>query len=88
MDFLKTSSHIVFVILILALAGVVSLVTTLFFSQPKTTTVYVERPGWNYRRWWGHYGAGLPGWGGPKYPPPPSPHPKPPKPSQPPTPPK
>lgn len=48
--------------------------------QKPSTTVVVERPGMNnYRGWWGSYGAGLPGWGGPKYPPMPPPHPKPPK---------
>lgn len=61
---------------------------TVFLYGPKTrepTTIVVERPSWRrYPGWWGHYGAGLPGWGGPKVPPPPSPHPKPPKPTPPP----
>lgn len=63
---------------------------TVFLYGPTTreTTVVVERPWWNnYRGWWGQYGAGLPGWGGRKYPPPPSPHPKPPMPGSPPPPP-
>ncbi len=72
---------------VVLLSVVVSTLTILLYG-PKSTerTIVVERPGWNsYRGWWGHYGAGLPGWGGPKIPPPPSPHPKPPKPTPPPS---
>ena len=63
---------------VILLAIVVSSLTVLLYG-PQTTqrTVIVESPRWNnYRGWWGHYGAGLPGWGGPKFPTPPAPHPK------------
>ena len=81
MDTKTLSSGIVLVLGVVALAFVVTLVTNLFFSQPKTTTVIVQRPGWNnYRGWWGHYGGGLPGWGGPKHRPSPSPPSQPPQP--------
>jgi hypothetical protein len=55
------------------------LVSYLMPRQEKITTIYVEQPSWrNYHGWWGHYGAGLPGWGhGRSLPPPPPPHPKP-----------
>lgn len=78
---------------VIFLAILVSTLTVMLYgpSTKEPTTVIVERPRWNnYRGWWGHYGAGLPGWGGPKYPPMPPPHPKPsppPGPSQPPPPP-
>ncbi len=72
---------------ILILSIVVSALLILFYGpkQKEVATVYVQRPWYhNYRHWWGPYGSGLPGWGGPKYPPPPPPHPKPPAPVQPP----
>ena len=65
-----------------------SLVVFLYGPQTTQRTVVVESPLWNnYRGWWGYYGAGLPGWGGPKYPSSPAPHPKPPKAAPPPPPP-
>lgn len=83
MDSKLLSSSVLLVVGVFVLSITVSLLTTLFLTpKEKPTTVIVERPWWNnYRGWWGYYGAGLPGWGGPKYPPRPSPHPKPPKPS-------
>ena len=88
---LNSKSSLVWLGGVFLLALLVSSLTVYFLGpmlQPQSTTVVVERPWWNnYRGWWGHYGAGLPGWGGPKVPPPPSPHPKPPKPSSPPPPP-
>ena len=71
---------------VVLLSVVVSTLLVLLYGPQSTErTIVVERPWWNnYRGWWGHYGAGLPGWGGPKYPHPPAPHPKPPKPSPPP----
>jgi hypothetical protein len=74
---------------ILIISIVVSALLVLIYGpkQKEVATVYVEKPWYhNYRRWWGPYGGGLPGWGGPKYPPPPPPHPKPPMPSPPPAP--
>jgi len=69
---------------ILLLSIVVSALLVLFYGprEKEVATVYVERPRYrNYHGWWGYSGAGLPGWGGPKYPPPPPPHPKPPAPA-------
>jgi hypothetical protein len=78
MDTKTISSGIVLVLGVTALAFVVTLITNLFFSPPKTTTVIVQRPGWtNFRGWWGQSGGGLPGWGGPKH------RPSPPKPTPP-----
>ncbi len=74
----------------LILSIVVSALLVLIYGpkEREVATVYVQRPWYhNYRNWWGPYGAGLPGWGGPKYPPPPAPHPKPPAPVPPPAPP-
>ena len=67
---------------VILLSIFVSTMVVLLYGPSSTErTVIVEQPYWrNYRGWWGHYGAGLPGWGGPKFPPPPSPHPKPPMP--------
>lgn len=90
MDTRTLSSGILLVVGVLVLSVIVSTLTVLFYgpSTREPTTVVVERPWYtNYRGWWGHYGGGLPGWGGPHYPPPPAPHPKPPKPSPPPPPP-
>jgi hypothetical protein len=76
---------IVYLILGVILLSIIVSSLTVFLYGPKPTerTVVIERPWNNYKGWWGHYGAGLPGWGGPRYPPPPSPHPKPPIPSPP-----
>lgn len=56
---------------VFGLAIVVSLLLGYFFgsSMRKPTTIVVESPD-SYKRWWGHYGAGLPGWGsvGPTHP--------------------
>jgi hypothetical protein len=65
------------------LAMIVSFLLGFYLAPrtPEVSTIYVEQPrGMNYKGWWGHYGAGIPGWGGPHIPPPPSPHPKPPSP--------
>lgn len=79
-------SGAILVLAVVFLAVGVSFLTTVFLTPTqRPTTVIVQRPWWqNYRSWWGYHGAGLPGWGGPKYPPMPPPHPKPPKPSPPP----
>jgi hypothetical protein len=76
MDTKMISSTIVLVLGVVVLAVTVSLLTNLLFGQPKTTTVIVQRPQRDtYKGWWAHSGAGLPGWGGPKMPPPhPPPH--------------
>ena len=80
MNSTKTVLPIVYLIIgVIVLAILVSSLTVFFYGpSTRETTVVVDRP-WrnNYRGWWGYYGAGLPGWGGPKYPPMPSPHPKP-----------
>lgn len=74
-------SVIMLVVGVLILSGLVSIILAIFGPSQKPTTVIIERPAWNnYRGWWGYPGAGLPGWGGPKYPPMPAPHPKPPMP--------
>ena len=77
----KTSLSVVGLLVgVVLLAILVSTLTVMLYGPPRQpTTVIVERPWWhNYRGWWGYHGAGLPGWGGPKYPPRPHPHPKPP----------
>ena len=64
---------------VFALAIIVSLILGYSVGssiRKPDTTIVVQRPD-SYRGWWGYYGAGLPGWGGPKFPPPPFPHPKP-----------
>lgn len=75
------SSLVTFVVGVILIAIIVSFLLGMMVSPRRNEprTIIVERP--NYRGWWGHYGAGLPGWGGhvgPRYPPPPPPHPKPP----------
>ena len=60
-----------FVVGVFLLSIFVSLFLGYFFGstmRKPSTTIVVERPD-NYRGWWGHYGSGLPGWGGgPRFP--------------------
>ena len=72
---------------VLILSLLVSILLALFRPSRQPTTVIIERPASNnYRGWWGYHGAGLPGWGDRKLPPPPHPmqppppHPMPPHP--------
>lgn len=54
-----------FVIGVILLAILVSLFLGFFFGsamRKPSTTIIVENPD-SYKRLWGHYGAGIPGWG-------------------------
>lgn len=72
------TSLVTFVVGVILISILVSVLLVIFYgpSTREPRTIIIERPDY-YRGWWGHYGAGLPGWGGPKHMPPPPPHPKP-----------
>ncbi len=71
---------------VILISILVSVLLVIFYGPAtrEPRTIIIERPD-HYKGWWGHYGAGIPGWGGHSFPPRPAPHPRPPVPGSPPS---